>query len=657
MSDQVKRTLSENTIPFVLAATGHRDLIDKDLPRLHEQVSALIGRMKTRMKSTPLLLLSGLAEGADQLVAAAALAEGAYLAAVLPMPKDFYRSLMSEPARAGFDRLLSQASLVIELPYGDVAELANSEEARVRQYCALEDFLALHCQALIALWDGTDPNKKDLQENELHKSGGTFDVVRSVLAGVEYPDCMEPLRGTVYHVVTPRQSHAVSHVEAFQIHVLRCPSDIDEYAPAVPHESLQKKLYARASKEEDRTKSSISEDDIKAWHLEPQKKLWRKIALRRGNGAEFLHRFRSHLWERIVEPSPTEKHLEEFNRRSKLLRPEDFPKWRLQPANWKKAPWRYLDRIENCYRRADVLALQSQKHKNSFSQWILLFVLLAAVGLATQSNLLTNYFLPWLFFPVFIVMAFGVHKWAGKRGVENWFLDARVLAEALRVQYFWELGGVRKPVWQYYLAHRPSELGWVISALRSISLLSHEEKPTAPATESDLADVLEGWVKDQAEWYEKRSKKQRKALQMGENVSNTFLIAVVMISIFYGTLMLSSLPILAPLRNVIRGWGCWIDWSIAIVSVAIGIFKVWLDQAGYDEQARNYRRMSHLFSHRQKKLEAILGPKDSSGADSLNDPEKIGQAILVLRELGLKSLEENSIWLILHREHPLNIPS
>src|ERR1039458_6932332 len=301
MSDQARPVLPENVIPFVLAATGHRDLVDKDLPRLHEQVSGLIGRMKDRMASTPLLLLSGLDEGADQLVATAALERGAYLAAVLPLPKDLYRSLMSEPARAEFDRLLSQAALVIELPYDDVAELANSEEARVRQYCALEDFLALHCQALIALWDGTDPRK----------SGGTFDVVRSVLAGVKYPDCMEPLRGTVYHIVTPRQSQAVSHAEAFQIHVLRCPSDLDEYAPAVPHESLQKKFKVKASKEEDRTKSSITEDDIKAWRLEPHKKLWRKIALKRGNGSGFLHRRRSELWVRIVEPSP------DRNRRAK----------------------------------------------------------------------------------------------------------------------------------------------------------------------------------------------------------------------------------------------------------------------------------------------------------------------------------------------------
>jgi hypothetical protein len=647
MSDQARPVLPENVIPFVLAATGHRDLVDKDLPRLHEQVSGLIGRMKDRMASTPLLLLSGLAEGADQLVATAALERGAYLAAVLPLPKDLYRSLMSEPARAEFDRLLSQAALVIELPYDDVAELANSEEARVRQYCALEDFLALHCQALIALWDGTDPRK----------SGGTFDVVRSVLAGVKYPDCMEPLRGTVYHIVTPRQSQAVSHAEAFQIHVLRCPSDLDEYAPAVPHESLQKKFKVKASKEEDRTKSSITEDDIKAWRLEPHKKLWRKIALKRGNGSGFLHRRRSELWVRIVEPSPTEKHLEEFNRRSTLLRPEDFPKWRLQPANWNKEPWRYLDRIEKCHRRADVLALQSQKQKSSFSQWILLFVLLAAVGLATQSNLLTNYFLPWLFFPVFIVMAFGVHKWAGKRGVENWFLDARVLAEALRVQYFWELGGVRKPVWQYYLAHRPSELGWVISALRSIALLSHEENPAVPATQEDLKSVLEGWVKDQAEWYEKRSQKQRNALKAGNKASNAFLVAVVMVSIIYGALMLSSIPGLASLRNATRGWGSWIDWSIAIVSVGIGIFKVWLDQAGYDEQARNYRRMSHLFAHRQMKLDAILDPKDNADAKSLSERERLSQAIDVLRELGPKALEENSIWLILHREHPLNIQS
>jgi hypothetical protein len=91
--------------------------------------------------------------------------------------------------------------------------------------------------------------------------------------------------------------------------------------------------------------------------------------------------------------------------------------------------------------------------------------------------------------------------------------------------------------------------------------------------------------------------------------------------------------------------------------VGIGIFKVWLDQAGYDEQARNYRRMSHLFAHRQMKLDAILNPKDNADAKSLSEQEKVNQAIDVLRVLGTKALEENSIWLILHREHPLNIQS
>jgi len=63
---------------------------------------------RTRLPSTPLLLLSALAGGADQVVASVALQCGVELVAVLPMPKHVYRSTVDAEAQSVFDELLSK---------------------------------------------------------------------------------------------------------------------------------------------------------------------------------------------------------------------------------------------------------------------------------------------------------------------------------------------------------------------------------------------------------------------------------------------------------------------------------------------------------------------------------------------------------------------
>ena len=148
------------------------------------------------MPSTPLMLLSALAEGADQLVARVALSSGVQLSAVLPMPVAIYRPTLDESAQEPFDALIAQASVVIDLPLGGATaeQLAISADSRVDRYEALAVFLVNHSQALIALWDGVPSEKK----------GGTAQVVRYMLEGA--PDTSEkrPPARPVYHVQTAR---------------------------------------------------------------------------------------------------------------------------------------------------------------------------------------------------------------------------------------------------------------------------------------------------------------------------------------------------------------------------------------------------------------------------------------------------------------------
>jgi hypothetical protein len=56
-------------IPLVIGVTGHRDLIDAEKPQLRKKVEAFIGSLRSHFPDLPLLFLTGLAEGADRLVA------------------------------------------------------------------------------------------------------------------------------------------------------------------------------------------------------------------------------------------------------------------------------------------------------------------------------------------------------------------------------------------------------------------------------------------------------------------------------------------------------------------------------------------------------------------------------------------------------------
>ena len=117
---------------------------------------------------------------------------------------------MDQRGRDGFDELLPQASLVIDLPLVEgvsVQDLAESDEQRARQYEALGRFLAKHCQAALALWDG----------EKFAGMGGTADVVEMIReSGAQ-----------VFHILTPREGQPPLEPETARIEPLQ-PADGSE---------------------------------------------------------------------------------------------------------------------------------------------------------------------------------------------------------------------------------------------------------------------------------------------------------------------------------------------------------------------------------------------------------------------------------------------
>ena len=160
---------------LVIGVTGHRKLRSDDIPALQARVRDFLLELRARYPELPLVLLSSMAQGSDQLVAQVALDLGLRVIAPLPLPLDLYRADFDPPDLQLLERQLPQVEVLV-LPLGrgsTLQSVAASGLARDQQYAQSGVFVSSHCHVLLALWDG----------QESGRLGGTAQVVHFHLHG------------------------------------------------------------------------------------------------------------------------------------------------------------------------------------------------------------------------------------------------------------------------------------------------------------------------------------------------------------------------------------------------------------------------------------------------------------------------------------------
>jgi len=163
-----------NIIKFAIGVTGHRDCDEAALPAIKESVSSSLANLKSRFSNTTVEVICGLAEGADCVVAQAALDLGISVQAILPMPLNLYRQDFSESGLATLELLISNPNVTVtEIPVG-----TDNDLNRDRQYVLLKDYIVRRSNILLALWDNLVTGLP----------GGTADTVLEYLA----EDCTAP---------------------------------------------------------------------------------------------------------------------------------------------------------------------------------------------------------------------------------------------------------------------------------------------------------------------------------------------------------------------------------------------------------------------------------------------------------------------------------
>lgn len=572
MSNLSSDAIKTNRIPFVIGAAGHRDICPADVPELLKRTQSVIRSIMERMPNTPLLLLSGLAEGADQLIAQAALLEGANVAAVLPMPIETYRAQLSQEALLKFNKLLDSCLFTLELQNTGLSESGLQSSA---SYERLAHFLACHSQALIALWDGFDSGK----------AGGTSDVVRFVLEGHPGGGLLghEPQRGIVYQIVTPRQSGSKPE-DAATLRVLTY-EDADKEAP---------------------------------------KSMLRRLKHRR-------------------KPNLLERNIEQFNCDAKN-HPGTGDRRLLISSDGTGLNSSFVRRVSDLFDQADGLAVHASKLRSRYFIAILSLAFLGTLAFAIHEDLVPRSLGLWLMLPGCVFAASLIHRTAKASNIEERYLDARSLAEALRVQFFWELAGIDKAVADFYLVRHRSELDWIRSALRGLWLFRLAYPEPAHRT-ADIPAVLSDWINHQRRWYQTCGQRQKRAMEAREQIAHFALWFLVIWSLIIPAAILVHLPwqTLRSLQLVLQSepWYGMLHFVLVIPALVAGVYRLWTEQSGFEEQAREYLRIARFLNWQSKLL-----------SSSLDDPSKAREIIIAT---GIEALEENGRWLLLHRDRPLQV--
>jgi hypothetical protein len=172
----------------IIGVTGHRDLDETDWPALKQIVNACMTEIELIQPAGKWCLITGLAAGADQLVAECALERGWTLHAVLASPEESFASTMST-----LDAYKLRNDLLPKC--AEVTIVTDTEAEEGSEYVAVACLIVERSETLIALWDGMASRG----------AGGTADTLTRYLEAKPTKFSQRKLKKTVYWVRTRRR--------------------------------------------------------------------------------------------------------------------------------------------------------------------------------------------------------------------------------------------------------------------------------------------------------------------------------------------------------------------------------------------------------------------------------------------------------------------
>jgi hypothetical protein len=646
-------------LPLIIGACGHRDLREGDVAKLKAAVASVITALRRQYlgndKQTPIVVLSALAEGADQLIAGEALKQGATLILALPLPlseyrRDFVQRPLTPDAIKDFEDMRHKAAATVEMPLapGNTENGVKSFGAeRDRQYREANMFIARHCHVLIALYDGNDDDVT---------VGGAAEAVKfsregiaGVLRGPGRPVLEGSEIGPVIHVVTPRKTVKTT---AGEVTIAPWGTKVKSPPKGEPKSPLESNAgEARAAR---------------AWAQ------FRAVA-------DLTMRFNREAKAREKKRAPE---IEKNIHRLFGDNPEAQARAHTAATRWCRF-----------FGLTDTIAQEREKRVRGSWRDIFLLSLAALVLFAVYSHLFPKNLLLLVYAVVAaVVVVFYVYDRLSRHTERA--LDYRALAEALRVGLFWKLvaiGGespgtplaapLPRSVSEAYPMVQPNALAFVKSSLRALDLTDRLDPPTRT---SQVALDSYGWTREfwvgaqhdacralAARYSRISERRQRSAIAL-------FIASVALAAIFStidiydelaghpSTIMswaegtagfivshASFLPaVVIDFVNAVAG----LTYPVLVFVIALlpGVAALILGystQMGFKAQSKQCAQLAFLFERALEMLPETHHAGRKSIMSGILEPELAAHCQAVLAELGTAAMRESADWVALHRDH------
>ena len=166
---------------YVIGITGHRDLNESTSTQLAVKIQQFLDEIITLLPNTPIEIITGMADGADRILAKEAINKGLNIHAVLPMSEAEYKADFSDESWQDYQKILTNTlvrTTVLAVENIDNIKAQEQGSERNKYYHALAQYLVEQSNVIIAVWDGVNRGLK----------GGTGDVVLSFLGAKAIDD-------------------------------------------------------------------------------------------------------------------------------------------------------------------------------------------------------------------------------------------------------------------------------------------------------------------------------------------------------------------------------------------------------------------------------------------------------------------------------------
>jgi hypothetical protein len=631
-------------VPIVIGVTGHRKLWNEDVGKLEGRVRKIFADLRHDYPDTPWIVISPLAEGADQLVVRVAqrlFQPHDQLVTLLPMPVEAYLEYFNDEASREEFRRLSHNALALEL--WDSPEIsANYSNAETRNDCYEKAgaYIARQSQILIALWDKTRQGS----------SCGTARVVefrrQGLPAKFQTSDSPYTMDGTgpVYLIEPPKgasEKPEVKSVDDYTI-VRSLPWNERIYIKETNRELARKWHAHRNHPQVDRRNRFLHSllkvrtafdrniERLDETLVNYQRKRRGLAARAPGNIAHHrslkcLDRFNAKVSWMERQPNQIE------NCRKSLITPDNESYSDLLTETTRHI----LDR----YAVSDALAMSFQRKQRSD--------LLSICALGVVSGSLFQWYAdieksPYLIlgYLLFLFVAVSIFVCSKIENAQEQYLDYRAVAEGMRVALMWKIAGLDQCVADYYLQQQHGELAWIRFALRNWHLANGIRgigisSSSVSAAHYDL--ICECWLQHQARYHSLSSRRR-------SDYRDIYEAAVALLSL--SILALSVYLCLSGFLNASTSASDRDNWLILVIGVLVACATAtatYAEKTGLSAESRQFARMIDPFMRACSVMDAF--------ADEGSQTEKN----ILLLSLGKEALDENALWVIMHRERTLEV--